>query len=263
MRIALLADVHANEPALRAVLTDAARIGCDAIWCAGDVVGRGPHPNQVVDLLRALEIPSVQGNWDEAVGMGREVSGSIWESPQAEKQGGLSLEWSREALTEENLAWLRQLPATLRFEADGRTARLFHGTPLKQNEYLWENRPSRYFARIASDEGDDLFCFGHTHETYHRVSGQAHFVAAGSVGCGEPGVQSARYAVIYVTEADVVVGFRGIEYDRQSVLDDMAAAGLPAELLTHPPVPHPLVDPGALPAHGMGGPARSDAPASA
>ena len=244
MRIALLADLHANLPAVRAVLQDAAQIGCDAIWCAGDVVGRGPHPNEVVELMRTVDVVTVQGNWDEAVGMGREVSGSIWESPEIEAHGQRSLEWTRSRLSEENMAWLRQLPATQRIEVEGRLAHLFHGTPLKQNEYLWEDRPSRYFARIASDEGDDLFCFGHTHETYHRVSGQAHFVAAGSVGCGGAGDGSARYAVIYVTDADLVVGFRGIPYDRQSVLSDMAAAGLATELLTHPPVPHPLVDPG-------------------
>jgi hypothetical protein len=82
------------------------------------------------------------------------------------------------------------------------------------------------------------------------------------VGCGGGGDGSARYAVIFVTEADLVVGFRGIEYDRQSVLSDMVALGLAPELLTHPPVPHPLVDPGEgsfVEAHR----APSDAPASA
>lgn len=261
MRIALLADLHANLPAVRAVLQDAAQIGCDAIWCAGDVVGRGPHPNEVVELLRTVDVVTVQGNWDEAVGMGREVTGSIWESPEAEAHGQRSLEWTAARLSEENMAWLRQLPVTLRIGVEGRLAHLFHGTPLKQNEYLWDDRPSRYFARIASDEGDDLFCFGHTHETYHRVSGQAHFVAAGSVGCGGAGDGSARYAVIYVTESDLVVGFRGIPYDRQSVLADMAAAGLSTDLLTHPPVPHPLVDPGTAPSET--GPATRDAAASA
>jgi predicted phosphodiesterase len=201
-----------------------------------------------VELLRTVEMPTVQGNWDEAVGMGREVTGSIWESPAAEAHGQRSLEWTRNRLTEQNMSWLRQLPTSLRFEVDGRAARVFHGTPLKQNEYLWEDRPSRYFARIASDGGEDLFCFGHTHETYHRVSGQAHFVAAGSVGCGDASDHSARYAVIYLTEAELVIGFRGVEYDRASVLADMTAAGLAPELLTHPPVPHPLVDPGSYPA---------------
>ncbi|HSM39074.1 MAG TPA: metallophosphoesterase family protein [Candidatus Limnocylindrales bacterium] len=244
MRIALISDLHANLPAVQAVLQDASDIGCDAIWCAGDVVGRGPHPNEVSQLVRDRQVLTVQGNWDEAVGMGREVTGSIWESPEAEAQGRESLRWTAGRLSEDDRSWLRQLPATIRMEHHGRSVQLFHGSPLKQNEYLWEERPSRYFARIASDEGDDLLCFGHTHQTYHRVTGQAHFVAGGSVGCGGEGDANARYAVIYLSESDLVVGFRSIAYDHAAVLADMAVAGLPATLLTHPPVPHSTVDPG-------------------
>jgi putative phosphoesterase len=247
MRIALLADLHANLPALRAVVADVTAIGCEAIWCAGDVVGRGPHPNEVVEELRRLDVPTVQGNWDEAVGMGREVTGSIWASHDQEAAGYASLAWTTARLSEEHRAWLRQLPATMRLEIPGRTALLFHGTPLKQHEYLWEDRPSRYFARIAADEGDDLYCFGHTHEAFHRVMSQAHFVAAGSVGCCSSTEGRAKYAVIYVTEADVAVGFRTVEYDQAPVLADLAAAGLSTDLLHVPPVPHPLADSGTVP----------------
>ena len=238
MRVAVIADLHANLPALRAVLADIAAIGCDATWCVGDVVGRGPHPNEVVDELRRLEIPTVQGNWDEAVGMGREQSGSLWASAEAEEAGRRSLEWTVQTLDEEHRAWLRRLPETMRTAGEGRSILLFHGTPLKRNEYLWTDRPSRTFARIAADEGDDLFCFGHTHETNHRLVGQSHFVACGSVGCGAHA--RARYAVIYVGQPDLAVGFRAVDYDSSGVAGDMIRVGLPIELLSVPPVAHPL-----------------------
>jgi putative phosphoesterase len=257
MRIGVIADIHANLPALRAVIDDVASIGCDAVWCAGDVVGRGPHPNEVVEELQRLAIPTVQGNWDEALGMGREATGAIWASPEAEAEGYTSLAWTDAHMSEENCSWLRQLPATLRMEVDGRTVLLFHGTPLKQNEYLWEDRPSRYFARIASDEGDDIFAFGHTHQTFHRVTAASHFIGAGSVGCGGVGDARARYAVLYVTESDVVVGFRSVEYDRDAVARDMAAAGLPLSLLREPPVSHPLVDPGTISVQPTEAPAQA------
>lgn len=236
MRIAVLADVHANLPALRAVLDDVAAIGCDAIWCVGDLVGRGPHPNQVVELIRSLEITTVQGNWDEAVGMGREQAGAIWTTPAAEAAGRASLDWTVATMDEDHRAWLRRLPTTLRMSIDGRSVLLFHGTPLKQTEYLWTDRPSRAFARIASDEGDDLFCFGHTHETVHKLVGQSHFVACGSVGCGAHA--RARYAVIYLGQPDLAVGFRSVDYDGTRVAADLAAADLPIDLLKVPPVPH-------------------------
>ncbi|HJP71544.1 MAG TPA: metallophosphoesterase family protein [Candidatus Limnocylindria bacterium] len=240
MRVAVVADLHANLPALRAVLDDAAKIGCDAIWCAGDVIGRGPHPNEVAELLRALDVPTVQGNWDEAVGMDREHSGALWPSHEAEELGALSLGWTKQAISDENRAWLRNLPTSQRFGVEGRSVLLFHGSPLKQTEYLWSDRPSRYFARIASDEADDLFCFGHTHESFHRVVGQGHFVAAGSVGCGLDGDARARYAVVYVGQPDIAVGFRSVDYDHASVVRDMAAAGLSIDLLRVAPAAHPL-----------------------
>ncbi|HET8587819.1 MAG TPA: metallophosphoesterase family protein [Candidatus Limnocylindria bacterium] len=239
MRAALIADVHANLPALRAVLDDVAAIGCDAVWCAGDVVGRGPHPNEVVELLRTVGATCVQGNWDEAVGMGRDATGSGWATAEAERHGEVSLAWTVERLADDNRRWLRNLPTSLRFDVEARSVLLFHGSPLKQNEYLWSDRPSRYFSRIASDEGDDLFCFGHTHESFHRLVGQSHFVAAGSVGCGSLDDPRARYAVVYVGQPEVIVGFRSVEYDRAGVERDLVAAGLAPDLLSLPPTARP------------------------
>jgi putative phosphoesterase len=239
MRIAVMGDIHANLPALRAALDDVARIGAEAVYCVGDVVGRGPHPNEVVELLRSLEIPTVQGNWDEAVGMDREQTGAAWTTAEAEVDGNASMRWSSDRLTEENKAWLRQLPHTMRVTLAGRSVYLFHGSPIKQNEYLWASRPSRVLARIASDEADDLFCFGHTHEAFHRVVGQAHFVACGSIGCGTDGDARARYAVVYLGEPDIAVGFRAVDYDHLSVVREMELAGQSVELLREPPSTHP------------------------
>lgn len=243
-----MGDIHANLPALRAVIDDVARIGADALYCVGDVVGRGPHPNEVVDELRRLEIPTVQGNWDEAIGMDREQTGAAWATGESEGEGNASMRWSAEALTEENKAWLRQLPQTMRLTLDGRSVFLFHGSPLKASEYLWASRPSRVLARIASDEADDLFCFGHTHEAFHRVVGQAHFVACGSVGCGTDGDARARYAVIYLGEPDIAVGFRSVDYDHVAVVRDMAAVGRSIDLLREPPATHPHIPTEVAPA---------------
>jgi predicted phosphodiesterase len=142
-------------------------------------------------------------------------------------------------MTDDNRAWLRQLPVSLRETVAGRSMYLFHGSPIRQGEYLWSERPSRVFARIASDEADDIFGFGHTHEAWHRVVGQAHFVAVGSVGCGTEGDARARYAVVYIGEPDIAVGFRAVDYDHVSVVRDMAAIGRSVDLLREPPAIHP------------------------
>lgn len=240
MRIAVIGDVHANLPALHAVMEDVSRAGAGVTYCVGDIVGRGPHPNEVVDVLRGLEIPSVQGNWDEAVAMDRESTGAAWDSIDAERAGEASMRWTADTLTDVNKAWLRQIPVHGRAAIEGRSVSFFHGSLVRQTEYLWSDRPSRYFSRIASEEGDDLFCFGHTHETHHRVLGQAHLVACGSVGCPRAGEPTATYALISIGDGKIEVAFRTVEYDLAPVLRDLSALGLPHELILEPPPRHAL-----------------------
>jgi predicted phosphodiesterase len=247
MRIAVLADLHANLPALRAVLDDVLTLGCDTMWCVGDVVGRGPHPSEVVDELRALAVPTIQGNWDEAAALHRKNPGVVWPDTEAETAGQLSLEWTIRQLSEDQRSWLRQLPVTSRFAMDERSVLLFHGSPMRQNEYLWSDRPSRVFARVVSDQGDDLLCFGNTHEAFHRLVGKSHFVAAGSVGCGSLDDMSAQYAVIDVAGPDLMVNFRSVPYDHFSVEADMQTAGLSPLLLRAPPSSHVALDTEARP----------------
>ena len=238
MRIAVIADLHANLPALQAVLDDVLALGCDTIWCVGDLVGRGPHPGEVVDEIRRLDIRIVQGNWDEAVGLRREHPGVTWTSPEAEAAGLSSLAWTIAHTSDEQRSWLRQLPVADRFSVEDRSVLLFHGSPLRQNEYLWSDRPSRVLARVSSEQGDDLLCFGHTHEAFHRVVGRSHFVAAGSVGSGSYADPGARYAVIDVAGADLMVTFRSVPYDHLGVEAAMRVAGLAPDLLWMPPSPH-------------------------
>ena len=101
---------------------------------------------------------------------------------------------------------------------------------------------SRVLARIGSDQGDDLLCFGNTHEAFHRVVGKSHFVAAGSVGSGSPDDPSARYAVIDMAGAELMVNFRSIAYDHLGVEAEMRAAGLSPSLLWAAPSPHVIAD---------------------
>src|SRR5437867_12337209 len=64
MRLAVLADVHSNLPALQAVLADVDRIGPDGIWVAGDLVGYNPWPNEVLEILRERHVRAIRGNHD-------------------------------------------------------------------------------------------------------------------------------------------------------------------------------------------------------
>ena len=85
MRYALISDIHANLPALEAVLRDVARRHVDATYHLGDLVGYAPWPNEVVDALKAAGIPGVAGNYDSTVATDYKHCGCQYEDPRQEE----------------------------------------------------------------------------------------------------------------------------------------------------------------------------------
>ncbi len=104
MRIAVLSDIHANLPALDAVLATLGTI--DACWHLGDVVGYGPHPDEVVGRLRDIGAIGVRGNHDAAALGGPEVE---WFNPDARR----AIEWTERRISPATRAWLADLPERL------------------------------------------------------------------------------------------------------------------------------------------------------
>jgi predicted phosphodiesterase len=148
MRIAVLSDIHANLPALEAVL--AALGPVDAVWHLGDVVGYGPHPDAVVARLRGLGAAGVRGNHDAAA---LDLEMTEWFSPDARR----AIEWTAGHITPATRAWLAGLPE--RCEIEGLT--LVHGSPRDPTwEYLTTVSGAR--ANLASFATAHLL-HGHTH----------------------------------------------------------------------------------------------------
>lgn len=79
-RIALISDIHSNEVALRAVLSDIRRTGVDQVVCLGDVANLGPQPNAVIEVLAELGCPCIMGNHDEFL-LDRQLVRTYNESP--------------------------------------------------------------------------------------------------------------------------------------------------------------------------------------
>ena len=87
MKQAVISCLHANLPAVEAVLNDIDQQGIDTITCLGDLVGYGPHPNEVVELIRERNIPTCQGCWDEDVVHGLDACDCSYPSQLAERRG--------------------------------------------------------------------------------------------------------------------------------------------------------------------------------
>src|SRR6185369_3845271 len=106
MRYALISDIHANLPALDAVLADIDAIGVDAIYHLGDLVGYAPWPDDVVARIAERAIPGVAGNYDSTVATDYKHCGCRADSPYEEELSHASYEWTRQHVTAETKSYL-------------------------------------------------------------------------------------------------------------------------------------------------------------
>src|SRR5215470_8327009 len=111
MRVALISDIHANLPALDAVLADIARRDdVETTYHLGDLVGYAPWPNEVVALLRGARIDGISGNYDSTVATKYKHCGCRYEDPRQEELSHVSFEWTLAHVSPETKAFLDALP---------------------------------------------------------------------------------------------------------------------------------------------------------
>lgn len=151
MRIALISDVHANLEALRSVLDDVGAMGVDELVCLGDIVGYGPDPRACLDLVFESADAIVLGNHDEAVA--ETVPGMTFNAPAM-----VSLEFTRDAVTQSQRRRLRGVPRTMRLD-DLTLAHASFGAPSYEYVRCGE-RAARSFGALQTRLG----AIGHTHQ---------------------------------------------------------------------------------------------------
>jgi putative phosphoesterase len=224
-RIALFSDMHGNIAATEAVLMTIDAESPDETICLGDLVGYGARPNEVIDLVRSREIPTIMGNYDDGVGFDRDDCGCAYKDSGEEARGQQSLMWTRGVVDADRKAYLRTLAPELRREVNGVRIRMVHGSPRRMNEYLFEDRDERSLARIAAMADADVLVFGHTHKPWHREIGGVLFVNTGSVGKPKDGDPCACWVLLTIGEEGTVdVATRRVPYDITSMAAEIRAA---------------------------------------
>lgn len=149
MRVLVISDIHANLTALDAVLNEVGSF--DSVWCLGDLVGYGPDPNECAEVVRKLpNLVCLIGNHDAAA-LGQIETDSF--NPDAR----IALEWTREQLGPDTIAFLRNLPEQTVID----DVTLVHGSP---RQPIWEYILDTRTATVNFGFFDTPFCFvGHTH----------------------------------------------------------------------------------------------------
>lgn len=202
--LAILSDIHANLPALEAVLADAHSRGCTRFISLGDVVGYGAQPGECIDLLRLIDVTNILGNHDSYI--------TLKESCPRSRVVSQIIDYQRTVLTPSQVDWLRASHDSIR-EKD---LLFVHGGP--------ENTRDQYLYEVSSNTVPDgvrwLFS-GHTHVQVIADFGLRGYCNPGSVGQPRDGDSRAAYATL---DGDKIKLHR-VAYDIERTISAMKAAG--------------------------------------
>lgn len=211
MRIALIADLHGNMPAIEAVSAHIATQHIDATYCLGDLIGKGPSSAEAFDWAMENCDVVIQGNWDEAVCKG------IYLRPE-------TLSFHQAALCEDRLKRLSALPFEHRLTLSGRKIRLIHGRPFV-DEALGSDSPiEKRMQLFDTDDGyaPDVVGFADVHRPFYQHMRSGVLFNTGSVGNPLAGQPYASYLILEGTLGDAIAPLLytivQLPYDREEAI---------------------------------------------
>ncbi len=215
-KIAVLSDIHANLQALETVFEDAEKRGANVFLNAGDSIGFGAYPNEVVQLLCEKNVLSVVGNYDLEV---------IESKSDAKGEKKLAYKYAKKELSKSSECYLQALPRELRLEAIGRKLLMTHGAPGSIEEHVYHDTSAKRLKELADAAEADLVIVGHSHEQFWREVNGAYFVNPGSVGRPSDGNPETGYAVL--TFDPFKVELIRLDYDVEAAAGALRRKGLP------------------------------------
>lgn len=223
-RLALASDIHANLPALEAVLADAERLDCTRFFCLGDLVGFGPDPTEVVELLMQRRIPCLAGNVDRNVlrittrREGYRAKGK-WDK-------FVSYAWTLLQLPDPARQFLSGLPERIEGVIDGTTFCLLHGDPGSADGALEREISDDEAERRLRRTCSSLLVAGHTHVPFVRALAMGVIANCGSVGRPYLGSPVAQYLVVDCGP-QIQIEVRSLPFDLERVKRSYQKKGLP------------------------------------
>lgn len=227
MKIALLGDIHANLPALEALLAHAKAKMVDGIWNAGDSVGYGAFPDEVIERLQSEGILSILGNYDRKV-LRIEKKWEEWKKRKSQDKL-FAFKWAYDHLSPQSRGYLASLPEERRFSFLGWRILITHGSPASREEHLDPDTPEVRLKELAELAKADLILCGHSHRAFIRSSGEVWIVNPGSAGRPDDGDPRLSYAILDLEEGQRRVEHFRISYDLEHAIQANRRYGLPPQ----------------------------------
>jgi len=212
MKLGIISDVHSNVFALGNVLHELE--DAEMIIHAGDIVGYNPYPNETVKIFREKNIFSILGNHDRAVITG-DTSGF---NPFAAK----AVYWTRNALSDENLSFLKTLKKREKIKIGKTNIAVIHGSPWDDDEYVYENMLSKNFLDEVNAE---ILVYGHTHVPCFKRFENGIIINPGSVGQPRDKNPKACFCILDLNKKCAEV--KRIYYDINTVMQKIIEYKLP------------------------------------
>ena len=233
LKLALISDVHGNVLALDAAVADIESHKSDRIAILGDLVLNGPRPAESVTRVMELEAAGalvIAGNTDIAVADGDYSAAFPWldEVPSGHRAAA---EWAREQLSDEQLEYLRRLPAERRIRVGDELVLACHASPGSQTSGLPADLDPAVTVQRVTRSDARVICCGHTHIADIRDLGRKLLVNPGSAGYAFDGTPDACWAMLTLEEEREPEAqlFRA-SYDAQTAAEEVSARGLPADV---------------------------------
>ena len=213
MKIAVISDIHGNLYALMRALEDIEDQKVDTIICLGDLVGYGPHPNEVVAMIKRRNIICLKGNYDASV-----VDGS-YTYIRENTINSFSLPWAVDELRAANRFYLNSLPTSITLEFEGRKILFVHGSRDNTSE-------------IMKNLKEDVLVCAHTHIPSVKSFGDKLFINDGSIGKPKIGRPNPTYCLLEVERnTPIKAEIKEITYDTKGIIKDMTMLKFPESLI--------------------------------
>jgi predicted phosphodiesterase len=239
MKFGLISDIHGNQTALEAVLTDIEKQGgADEIWVLGDLVALGPDPAEVLDRLNRLpRVRCLRGNTDRYLVSGDRPPPALSQvakdpslAPKAVEIAA-SFAWTLGALAATGwLDFMRALPLSLETRLPNGTLLLgVHASPgLDDGKGFAPQDSAESMLKLLKDCPADLVCTGHTHLPFERRVERWHIVNLGSVSNPMAEDRRASYVLLHADPTGYRVEHRRVAYDWEKVIARLEEKAHPA-----------------------------------
>lgn len=238
-KIAIISDIHANLPALEKVLDDIHHdFKADQIYCLGDLTDGAPWTNEVIELIREQNIPTIMGNHDERIAFDYEVFPLKKHTLEEQLARAETIHQTKQTISETNRKYLSELKPNIRFDYAGVSFLLVHGSPISNEEYIYENHSIESMADMFESNNTDVIVCGHTHLSFikriHINDTPKLFINAGSAGRSkESNGGKAVYLQITIDEnrqtfdEKITTNLRKIDYNIYDTIDGIKNSNTP------------------------------------